>query len=95
MTGETDEEARESGRKGGIFEQRLAKDLAQDHDKKEVYIAIRNTVSWPSRSQSAKGFLTSGVFKSWRYMKEKFEKWREAKKTSTAEPKDQPSEKPS
>lgn len=56
---------------GTKFDQQIASDanLAQ-----EVAKSIRATVSWPSTSQSIKGFFTAGPFKSWSYVGEKLKK---------------------
>lgn len=55
------------------FDRRIAaeKDLPQMITK-----AINQTVKWPATVQSAKGILTAGPFRSWRYLHEKREKGR-------------------
>ena len=58
---------------GGDFEQRIAGDDQQSL-RKEVSAALTKTIKWPSTSQSLKAIVTSGVAKSWRYLKEKWEK---------------------
>ncbi len=77
MVGPTDEQEQVSGKKGGEFEQRLARDLTGL--RKEVETVIKKTVKWPSTSQTFKGVLSSGVIKSWKYLSEKVKKWRTAK----------------
>ena len=56
-------------RQGGEFEQRIAKDT--DGLKTEVRQVIEKTIRWPSLTQSAKGLVTGGIRRSWRYMSEK------------------------
>lgn len=73
-------------KQGGEFEQRVAGDEHKALNK-EVKVAIRRTIKWPSASQSIKGLVTSGAGKSWRYLKEKFEKNRQgnSKRTKDSE----------
>jgi len=63
-------------RQGGEFEQRIG---AQDDLNEVVGRCIRNTISWPSTSQSVKGAFTAGFAKSWRYYGEKREKNRQGR----------------
>jgi len=63
---------------GGDFEQRIAKDVEQSLNK-EVSAALAKTIKWPSTSQSLKGPVTAGILKSWRYLKEKWEKNRQGR----------------
>jgi len=63
---------------GGDFEQRIARDESQSLTK-EVSAALTKTIKWPSTSQSLKGPVTAGIFKSWRYLKEKWEKNRQGR----------------
>jgi translocator assembly and maintenance protein 41 len=65
-------------REGGGFERRIAQD---DPVELRNYIrtVIKQTVSWPATAQSLKGPLTSGIQRSWRYMKEKIDKYRQGK----------------
>jgi translocator assembly and maintenance protein 41 len=75
----TDEDAtRIKRRQGGGFEQRIAKEPAEDL-RSEVRGVIKKTVAWPSMSQSLKGPVTAGWRRTWRYMSEKREKHREGK----------------
>lgn len=66
-------------RLGGEFEQKIARD-----DPKElqslVRQVIRQTVNWPSTTQSIKGVIMGGWSRTVRYMKEKFEKWGQGRK---------------
>ncbi|KAI9677309.1 MAG: Mitochondrial translocator assembly and maintenance protein 41 [Trizodia sp. TS-e1964] len=78
-------------RQGGVFERRVAGDVEGLRD--EVALAIRKTVSWPSTSQSLKGVLTAGVSRSWRYMKEKRQKYREGSETTSNKENGQPNKK--
>lgn len=64
---------------GGEFEQRVAGDDQQALTK-EVSAALTKTIKWPSTSQSLKAIVTSGIAKSWRYLKEKWEKNRQGRK---------------
>jgi translocator assembly and maintenance protein 41 len=75
------EAAKDEDAKGGVkkqvgnaFDRRIAgeKDLPQMVTK-----AINQTVKWPSTVQSAKGVLTAGPARAWRYLQEKREKGRE------------------
>lgn len=70
-------------REGGGFEQRIASE-PPEHLRGEVRGVIKQTIGWPSTSQSIKGLLTSGVGKSWRYMGEKIGKYQEGKRKAAA-----------
>lgn len=61
---------------GGDFEQRMGSDEPASLNK-EVSEAIRKTIAWPATSQSVKSFFTAGVGKSWRYIKEKQQKYKD------------------
>lgn len=76
-----DEDARGSikRRQGGVFEQRVASE-PRDVLAREVGGVIRKTIWWPSTSQSLKSLFTAGVARSWRYVGEKVEKWREGRR---------------
>lgn len=63
---------------GGDFEQSIARDEQQSLTK-EVSAALAKTIKWPSTSQSLKGPVTAGILKSWRYLKEKWEKNRQGR----------------
>lgn len=68
-------------RQGGQFEQRVASD-DQLALKQEVGGVIKKTIAWPSMSQSIKGPVTAGFRRTWRYMKEKREKYKQGSKKS-------------
>jgi len=61
-------------RQGGEFDRRIAK---EDDLREMVGKAIRQTVKWPSITQSLKGPVTAGPTRTWRYLKEKKEKSRQ------------------
>ena len=65
-------------KQGGVFEQRVANDGQQSLNK-EIKITIRDTIKWPSVHQTIKGIVTAGAARSWRYAKEKLEKYREGR----------------
>lgn len=64
---------------GGGFEQRIAQD---DPESLQTNIrdVIKKTSSWPSTTQSIKSAVTSGFSRSFRYLGEKMDKYREGKK---------------
>jgi translocator assembly and maintenance protein 41 len=65
-------------RQGGSFEQRIAQD---DPEQLRTHVrhVIKQTVSWPSTTQSLKSALTAGIPRMMRYLREKFAKSREGK----------------
>lgn len=68
-------------REGGEFERRIG----QQNDLEEIVSkCVRDTVSWPSTTQSVKGVFTSGFSKSWRYYMEKRSKSTEGKKETAS-----------
>ncbi|PGH09213.1 hypothetical protein AJ79_05742 [Helicocarpus griseus UAMH5409] len=67
---------------GGQFEQRIA---ADEHLKEEVSKSIRQTISWPSTSQSIKSLFTAGLARGWRYLREKQQKFAASKRESKEE----------
>ncbi|CZT12723.1 related to proline transport helper PTH1 C. albicans [Rhynchosporium agropyri] len=76
----SDEDAtRINRRQGGGFERRIANEPPEDL-RAEVRYVIKKTIGWPSTVQSLKGILTSGVARSWRYLGEKIEKYKEGKR---------------
>lgn len=83
-------------RQGGPFEQRIAADA---NLASEVQTSIMETIRWPSTVQSAKGPLTAGIAKSWRYMREKKQKYNDSGKATPSSPSDEaaplPAKKPS
>lgn len=66
-------------REGGGFEQRIAQDSPEEL-RQYIRTVIRQTIGWPATTQSLKGPLTSGISRSWRYLKEKIGKYRQGKK---------------
>ncbi|KAI7777431.1 hypothetical protein LA080_003526 [Diaporthe eres] len=67
---------------GGGFETRIAQDDPADL-RKNVRRVIKQTIGWPSTTQSLKGLLTGGVRKSFGYVWEKIEKYRAGQKKAT------------
>ncbi|EXU98547.1 mitochondrial matrix [Metarhizium robertsii] len=65
-------------RRGGEFEKRIVSDDPQEL-RKIVSQVIKQTVNWPSTTQSIKGSIMGGWARTWRYLGEKFSKWREGK----------------
>ena len=63
-------------RQGGEFEQRIG---TQADLSDIVQKCIRNTIAWPSTSQSIKGIFTSGFSRSWQYYQDKRSKNRQGK----------------
>ena len=71
---------------GGGFERRIVQDDPAEL-RKYIRTVIKQTISWPATTQSLKGPLTSGIQKTWRYMAEKMDKYRQgrdAEKAKTA-----------
>ncbi|KAL4895792.1 mitochondrial matrix Mmp37-domain-containing protein [Aspergillus ambiguus] len=64
-------------RQGGPYDQRIAKDA---NLTKEVQASITKTIRWPSTVQTIKGPLTSGVSRTWRYLREKQDKYKKSGK---------------
>ncbi|PSR80960.1 mitochondrial matrix Mmp37-domain-containing protein [Coniella lustricola] len=71
-----------SGVEGG-FETRIAQDDPAEL-RNHVRKVIKNTIGWPSTTQSLKGLLTGGVKKSFGYVREKIEKYRAGSQKTTA-----------
>jgi mitochondrial translocator assembly and maintenance protein 41 len=63
-------------REGGGFEQRIATDDSESL-RGIVRSVIKQTISWPSTTQSLKGVLTAGPTKTLGYLGEKWSKYRE------------------
>ena len=63
-------------RQGGPFEQSVAREDPLDL-RKEVMVVLKKTIWWPSSSQSLKSGITAGIARTWRYLKEKREKYNE------------------
>lgn len=74
-----DNSASTQRRQGGDFEQRIANDNPQELQEL-VRKVIKQTVNWPSTTQSIKGVIMGGWGRTLRYMKEKFAKWGQGKK---------------
>ncbi|EAU39255.1 conserved hypothetical protein [Aspergillus terreus NIH2624] len=74
-------------RQGGPFDQRIAGDA---NLTKEVQASITKTIRWPSTVQTIKGPFTSGVRRTWRYLREKQDKYKKSGKHSSP-PKESPS----
>lgn len=70
-------------RQGGPFEQRIAAD--KEGLKELVPRVIKQTITWPSTSQSIKGFFTAGFSRSIRYLREKVQKWREGRRAQLSD----------
>jgi translocator assembly and maintenance protein 41 len=68
---------------GGGFERRIAQD---DPSELRNYIrtVIKQTISWPATTQSLKGPLTSGFARTWRYLREKMDKYRQGRDAEKA-----------
>jgi translocator assembly and maintenance protein 41 len=79
-------------REGGGFEQRIAQD---DPAELRNYIrsVIKQTISWPATTQSLKGPLTSGFRRTWRYLREKMDKYRQGKEAEKEKPVEEVDEK--
>lgn len=70
-------------KQGGPFEQRVAGE-EQESLNKEVSTVITQIIKYPSYSQSLKGLVTSGVRNSWKYLIEKWTKYREGQNKGKA-----------
>jgi len=71
------------GARGGGFETRIAQDDPAEL-RKNVRRVIKQTIGWPSTTQSLKGLLTGGVRKSFGYVWEKIEKYRAGQKKAAS-----------
>ncbi|KAL2134688.1 hypothetical protein VTI74DRAFT_11092 [Chaetomium olivicolor] len=71
-------------REGGGFERRIAQD---DPVELRNYIrtVIKRTITWPATTQSLKGPLTSGFRRTWRYLREKMDKYKQGKAQTSSE----------
>lgn len=72
---------------GGGFEQRIAQDSPEDL-RNNIRGVIKNTISWPSTSQSIKAILTAGVGRSAKYLGEKRAKYQKGKMSTTEDKKE-------
>lgn len=68
-------------KQGGPFERRIADD---GHLGQEVQTSIMKTIRWPSSVESAKGILTAGTGRAWRYLREKQEKHKNSRKKAAS-----------
>ncbi|KAF5990073.1 hypothetical protein FBULB1_304 [Fusarium bulbicola] len=76
MKASTDEEGGAVKKmQGGEFERRIATDDAQKLNE-TVRVVIKQTVNWPSTVQSIKGLLMGGLSRTWRYLGEKYSKYK-------------------
>ncbi|EWG46143.1 hypothetical protein FVEG_06719 [Fusarium verticillioides 7600] len=76
MKASTDEEGGAVKKmQGGEFERRIATDDARKLNE-TVRIVIKQTVNWPSTVQSIKGLLMGGFSRTWRYLGEKYSKYK-------------------
>lgn len=66
-------------RQGGEFEKRVARDDPQQL-REIVRGVIKQTVNWPSTTQSLKGLLMGGWGRTFRYLGEKYAKWSKGRK---------------
>ncbi|KAE8354965.1 mitochondrial matrix Mmp37-domain-containing protein [Aspergillus coremiiformis] len=67
-------------RQGGPFEQRIASDTSL---KQEVQTSIMKTIRWPSTVQTIKGLATSGLGRTWQYLREKQKKYNTSGQNAT------------
>ncbi|KAL3427525.1 hypothetical protein PVAG01_01034 [Phlyctema vagabunda] len=89
MANTADENSERINRRvGGGFERRIASQPPEDL-RKEVRGVIKQTIGWPSTSQSLKGIVTGGFARTYRYMSEKMAKHRQGKQKAAAEKKNE------
>ncbi|KAI0021300.1 mitochondrial matrix Mmp37-domain-containing protein [Xylariomycetidae sp. FL0641] len=69
---------------GGGFEQRIAQRPPEEL-RKIIRGVIKKTISWPSTSQSLKGFITAGFSRGTRYLREKLAKGRQGSNPTAKE----------
>ncbi|TWU77231.1 Mitochondrial translocator assembly and maintenance protein 41 [Metarhizium rileyi] len=65
-------------RRGGEFEQRIVSDEPKEL-REIVSRVIKQTVSWPSTTQSIKGVIMGGWARTLRYLGEKYSKWKKGR----------------
>lgn len=63
-------------REGGGFERQIVQDDTAEL-RSHIRAVIKQTISWPATTQSLKGPLTSGFRRTWRYLTEKMDKYRQ------------------
>ncbi|KAM0259883.1 hypothetical protein ACHAQJ_003129 [Trichoderma viride] len=88
MAATSDNDGSIKRRQAGEFEKRIAAD-DQEQLQRITRQVIKQTVNWPSTSQSVKGLLMGGFKKSWRYLGEKISKWKKGKSEKKSESKEQ------
>lgn len=81
MKATSDDEGK--SRLGGAFEKRVANDEPEELTG-IVRQVIKQTVNWPSTTQSLKGPIMSGWSRTIRYLAEKFSKWQKGRKAEKA-----------
>ncbi|RFU73783.1 hypothetical protein TARUN_8467 [Trichoderma arundinaceum] len=83
MAATSDSDGAVKRRQAGEFEKRIAADNSEQLQQITRQV-IKQTVNWPSTSQSIKGLLMGGFKKSWRYLGEKMSKWKKGKSEKKA-----------
>ncbi|RSL43442.1 hypothetical protein CEP54_015080 [Fusarium duplospermum] len=84
MKATSDEESRAVHRmQGGEFERRIATDDPENL-RETVRTVVKHTVNWPSTTQSIKGLVMGGFSRTWRYLGEKFSKWKKGQESQKA-----------
>lgn len=79
-------------RMGGEFERKIASDDSEQLVE-IVRRVIKQTVTWPSTTQSLKSAVTSGWVRTARYMGEKYSKWKKGRSQEKAADKEKGKEK--
>lgn len=86
MRASSDDEISVKKRQGGEFERRIAAD-DQEQMRALTRQVIKQTVNWPSTSQSIKGAFMGGWSRTLRYLGEKYSKWKKGKTEEKAKAK--------
>ncbi|ROV99511.1 hypothetical protein VMCG_06424 [Cytospora schulzeri] len=92
FTASTSKRRSTTGGDGLQFETRIAQDDPAEL-RSGVRQVIKQTIGWPSTTQSLKGLLTGGVRKSFGYVWEKVEKYRDGQKKAAVKTKESGDEK--
>ncbi|KAL9468382.1 hypothetical protein ACSS6W_010076 [Trichoderma asperelloides] len=87
MEAASDSDGAVKRRQAGEFEKRIAADDPEQL-KQITRQVIKQTVNWPSTSQSIKGLLMGGFKRSWRYLGEKVSKWKKGRSEKKPESKE-------
>ncbi|KAH8129974.1 mitochondrial matrix Mmp37-domain-containing protein [Trichoderma asperelloides] len=87
MEAASDSDGAVKRRQAGEFEKRIAADDPEQL-KQITRQVIKQTVNWPSTSQSIKGLLMGGFERSWRYLGEKVSKWKKGRSEKKPESKE-------